>query len=208
MNLKDRIRKISLSFGYNIVKVQKNVPVEYPFPIKIMIGAADKVQPGWFSAVYPQFDLLDRSTIRKFSRGRPVAAYMAEHVLEHLIIKEGLLALKNIYDSLSEGGRVRIAVPDGLHPDKDYIEEVKVGGTGPGADDHKVLYTYKSLSELLEGAGFSVGLLEYWDENGEFHCKDYNIHDGLIWRSLKYNPLNQDGLPNYTSLIVDGFKHK
>jgi len=44
---------------------------------------------------------------------------------------------------------LRVAVPDGFHPNPGYIERVKPGGTGPGAGDHKILYTYRTLSAIL-----------------------------------------------------------
>ena len=56
----------------------------------------------------------------------------------------------NCYEFLRPGGRLRIAVPDGFHPEPGYIEYVRPGGTGIGADDHKVLYNYQSLRKLLE----------------------------------------------------------
>jgi len=56
-------------------------------------------------------------------------------------------ANKNAFDFLRIGGTLRIAVPDGCHPDPNYIEHVRPGGTGAGADDHQFLYTYKTITE-------------------------------------------------------------
>jgi predicted SAM-dependent methyltransferase len=103
---------------------------------------------------------------------------------------------------------LRIAVPDGFHPDPDYIEYVRPGGTGAGADDHKVLYNYKLLSEQLRRAGFEVTLLEYWDENGDFHFRPWSSRDGYISRSRDHDERNQNGTLAYTSLIVDAIKPK
>ena len=80
------------------------------------------------------------------------------------------------------------------------------GGTGIGSDDHKILYNYKSLKELLESAGFKVALLEYCDENGKFHFNEWSSKDGHIVRSKRYDPRNKDGALNYTSLIIDAIK--
>jgi len=101
---------------------------------------------------------------------------------------------------------MRLAVPDGLHPNLDYIAYVKVGGHGPGAADHKVLYDYRSMQSMLESVGFQVRLLEFYDEVGSFHTKAWQIHDGPIERSLVHDPRNINGQPNYTSLIVDAIK--
>lgn len=131
---------------------------------------------------------------------------MAEHVWEHLTEKHTEMANKNCFRFLRKGGRLRLAVPDGFHPDPNYIEYVRPGGNGAGADDHKILYDYKVMTTFLEKAGFKVDLLEYWDENGEFHYKDWNNEDGHIRRSKRYDERNQEGQLNYTSLIVDAIK--
>ena len=62
-----------------------------------------------------------------------------------------------------------MAVPDGLFPDSEYIDFVKPGGVGPSAYDHKVLYSYRTLTKVFESAGFNVELLEYFDEKGDCH---------------------------------------
>jgi predicted SAM-dependent methyltransferase len=99
---------------------------------------------------------------------------------------------------------VRIAVPDGFHTDKAYIDHVRPGGTGPAADDHKQLFNYRSLCTIFEEVGYSSTLIEYWDENGVFRS-DYKNGDekGHIKRCLLNHRKNIDGKPNYTSLIID-----
>lgn len=99
-----------------------------------------------------------------------------------------------------------MAVPDGLHPDPDYIEQVRVGGSGSGADDHKVLYTHETFSEVFEKAGFRVHLYEYFDRTGEFHLNDWRPEDGMIRRSRTFDRRNADGQPHYTSIVLDAFK--
>jgi predicted SAM-dependent methyltransferase len=131
---------------------------------------------------------------------------MAEHVWEHLTDHDTALANKNCFQYLKPGGVLRLAVPDGFNPSKEYIEYVRPGGTGPGADDHKVLYTYQSMKERLERAGFKINTLEYWDENGKFYYIDWTDEGGRIRRSRRYDPRNQDGRLHYTSLIVDAIK--
>jgi predicted SAM-dependent methyltransferase len=131
---------------------------------------------------------------------------VAEHVWEHLTEEEAVQANANCYEFLRPGGRLRIAVPGGFHPDPAYIEYVRPGGMGLGADDHKVLYSCQSLKAQLEKAGFIVSLLEYWDEHGSFHFKEWSSEDGHILRSKRYDSWNQDGSLTYTSLIVDAIK--
>ena len=131
---------------------------------------------------------------------------MAEHVWEHLTEADTVLANRNCYKYLKKNGKLRIAVPDGLHPDKEYIEHVRPGGTGEGAADHKILYTYTSLKEKLEKAGFEVQLLEYWDELGNFYFTDWTDDGGHIIRSKRYDERNINGALSYTSIIVDAIK--
>ena len=77
---------------------------------------------------------------------------------------------------------------------------------GPDAADHKVLYTYRTLREIFESAGFRVDLLEYFDENGEFHHKDWDPNDGMIRRSKRFDHRNRDNQLNYTSIVLDAKK--
>jgi len=131
---------------------------------------------------------------------------MAEHVWEHLTEEDTSATNLNCFTFLAPGGVLRIAVPDGYHPDKEYIDWVKVGGNGFGADDHKILYNYSIMKTKLEKVGFKVELLEYWDENGAFHYTDWSPDGGFIRRSKNNDERNQFGELKYTSLIVDAIK--
>ena len=115
-------------------------------------------------------------------------------------------ANKNCLDYLKPGGKLRIAVPDGFHPSKNYIDKVRPGGIGAGAKDHKILFNYKILKNELENAGFKVDLLEYWDDSGNFNFLNWSIEDGYIERSKNNDPRNNKQKLNYTSLIVDAIK--
>lgn len=175
---------------------------------KLAIGAS-KVNSGpeWMLSEYDALDASKASDWQRlFGEKNQLTNIMAEHVWEHIPDEETRLSNQNCYDWLAKGGRIRIAVPDGNNPDKDYIEHVRVGGSGIGADDHKILYTYDVMKSRLEKAGFRVELLEYWDENGQFHYVDWTDEGGHIRRSRRYDPRNQDGKLGYTSLIVDGVK--
>jgi len=131
---------------------------------------------------------------------------MAEHVWEHLDETQTALANRYCWEYLAPGRSLRLAVPDGLHPSPDYIAYIRPGGTGAGADDHKVLYDYRNMTARLESTGFSVSLLEYWDETGCFHYIDWTSDNGHIDRSRRYDERNKQGTLGYTSLIVDATK--
>ena len=175
--------------------------------IKIVVGSEGIYDKGWISTEVHFLDLLKPNDWIKYFREASISKILAEHVWEHLSYEDGCIAAQTCFKFLKEGGgRLRIAVPDGFHPGKEYIDHVKPGGIGPGADDHKILYNYKSITEMLTQAGFEVTLLEYFDESAIFHNINWDKNDGFVRRSIKFDERNKDGRPNYTSLIVDAIK--
>jgi len=52
-----------------------------------------------------------------------------------------------------------------------------VGGPGPAAE-HKVVYHYRTLTEVFSSVGVEVRLLEWCDEQGRFHWEDWDLHSG------------------------------
>ncbi len=175
--------------------------------IKFNVGSAG-INPDetWFGTDINTLNITKKSDWKSLLWFLQLDNIMAEHVWEHLSDEDTKLANTNCYRFLKKGGVLRLAVPDGYHPDKEYIEYVRPGGTGLGADDHKILYTYKSMKERLEKVGFKVKLLEYWDEFGGFHFEEWNDEGGRITRSKRYDNRNRNGELKYTSLIVDAIK--
>ncbi len=133
-------------------------------------------------------------------------AILAEHVWEHLSADDARDAARICHKYLRPGGYLRVAVPDGLHPDPGYIESVRVGGTGAGAADHKQLYRYDSFAAVFKSAGFEVRHYEHFDESGRFDFREWDPRDGMIWRSMRFDERNRDGNPNYTSIVLDAVK--
>ncbi len=175
-------------------------------PLRIVVGSAGIVQPGWIDTDIDQLNLLNDRDWQRYFRPDSIEAILAEHVWEHLTEEEGALALTLCSKYLKPGGYLRIAVPDGYFPDPDYIRYVEPGGVGPGADDHKVLYNYQSLTTAARGAGLEVDLLEYFDEHGRFHYTAWDPREGMVHRSMRFHPDNKDGELRYTSLILDARK--
>ena len=186
------------------------MPVEDPLKEssirKVVLGSAGIASTGWLATDIDSLNVVDRDSFSRLWEPDSIDIFLAEHVWEHLTQEEAQRANANCYEFLRPGGWLRIAVPDGFHPSPTYIEHVRPGGVGPGADDHKVLYTYRSLKERLEKQGFVVRLLEYWDEEGTFHFKEWSSEDGHVVRSRRYDPRNQDGSLTFTSLLVDAVK--
>ena len=65
---------------------------------------------------------------RIFNKKQLVTNAVAEHVFEHLTVKEMRSSLKNIYNNLSSGGVLRIAFPDGNHTDEQHAEMARWNG--------------------------------------------------------------------------------
>lgn len=174
--------------------------------LKIILGAASTKQDGWISTNYPLLNLTDDSTFSALFTPDSISNLLAEHVWEHLSAEDVIKANSNCFLFLKKDGVLRIAVPDGFHSCEEYINQVKPGGLGLGSDDHKVLYNYITLSKLLEDTGFNVRLLEWFDEYGNFHHEEWNVEDGVIRRSTRFDPRNITNPTTYTSLIIDAIK--
>jgi predicted SAM-dependent methyltransferase len=174
--------------------------------IKIIIGSASTKQDGWISTNYPILDLTNENTFSALFKSETVSNFLAEHVWEHLSLEESAIACRNCFLFLKKGGKLRIAVPDGFHSDDDYISQVKPGGYGPGAHDHKVIYNYQTLSSMLINTGFLVKQLEWFDENNCFHYEDWDVEDGMVMRSTRFDLRNKENPIAYTSLIIDALK--
>jgi predicted SAM-dependent methyltransferase len=175
---------------------------------RIVLGSGGEgiEYPGWAITDKALLNIVNRDNFARYWKPNSRLAFLAEHVWEHLTDGEAKKANSNCFEFLQTGGRLRLAVPDGFHPDHSYIEYVRPGGAGPGSDTHRMLYNYKMLCERLRETGFEVILLEYWDENSTFHFQEWSSEDGHIIRSKQYDPRNQDGVLRYTSLIIDAIK--
>jgi len=174
--------------------------------LKLVIGAFNAYQNGWVPSEIDFLDLLNPEHWKTVFPSRRIDAILAEHVWEHLTPGDGVAAAQQCFDYLKPGGYVRIAVPDGYCPDKDYLNWVKPDGTGPGADDHKVLYNHKTLAKVFKQAGFKIRLLEYYDEKGKFNYVNWDPAKGRVYRSRRFDTRNANGKLGYTSLILDAHK--
>lgn len=174
--------------------------------VRLIVGSGGTSIRGWIPSDVDQLDILIDRHWRFYFRKDSLEAILAEHVWEHFTPDQAIDAAALCYRYLRPGGHLRIAVPDGLHPDPTYICAVKPGGVGAGANDHKVMYTWRTIQAVLEKAGFMTRLLEYFDENGNFHTTDWNEADGLIHRSWRFDERNREGKPRYTSIIIDAIK--
>ncbi|XEC94373.1 SAM-dependent methyltransferase [Paenibacillus tarimensis] len=178
--------------------------------MRVVIGAGQyDNNPEWTQTQEADLNLLQRDLWADRFLPNTISAILAEHVWEHLDLDEGVEAAKICFEFLKPGGYVRCAVPDGFFPNEEYQKGVQIGGPGPAdhqAASHKIVHTYNTLSTMFETAGFKVQLLEYCDENGQFHYNDWEEKKGFIYRSQRFDHRNKDGKLGFVSLIVDAVK--
>ena len=171
--------------------------------VKLVVGSGGIPIDGWVLTNLPVLDMLNSRHWQAVCPPASLNRVLAEHVIEHLTEAQFVQFLACVRPYLAPNARIRIAVPDGYHPSPTYIDHVKPQGTGPGADEHQLLYTYKTLTHLLTTNNYAYQLVEHFDENGTFHKIDWRIEDGFIRRSADYDRRNQQAPLTYTSLIVD-----
>jgi len=177
--------------------------------MKIIIGAGKTSIDGWMSTQENELNVLLRSDFERISKEGKIFAMLAEHVWEHMTKEDGIVAAKNCFDFLEYGGYLRVAVPDLNFKNKGYQNMVKVGGNGDPshpAYSHKVVYDYVLLKEVFERAGFIVDLLEYCDADGNFHYKYWNVAEGKIGRSYRFDTRNSIDQLGMVSIILDAKK--
>lgn len=178
--------------------------------IRVVVGAGDyNNNPGWIHTNKSELDLLNIDHWLMKFKENSISAIVAEHVWEHLTYDQGVQAASVCYKFLKSSGYVRCAVPDGFFKDEGYQHIIQVGGPGPEdhpAAGHKIVHNYRTLTNMFEEAGFQTHLLEYCDEEGNFHEHKWNGEDGVIFRSKKYDPRNQGERLGFPSLIIDAVK--
>lgn len=178
--------------------------------LRVVIGSGEyNNNPEWIQTQESELDLLKRDDWVNRFLPNTISAILAEHVWEHLTYQEGIEAAKICFEFLEPRGYVRCAVPDGFFQDEDYQKGVQVGGPGPAdhpAASHKIVLNYKTITSMFESAGFEVNLLEYCDEYGAFHYKEWDEKKGFIYRSKRFDQRNKNGKLGFLSLIIDAKK--
>lgn len=177
--------------------------------MRVILGAGQTRYEGWVATQEEELNLLCLSDWNKLFAAESIDALLAEHVWEHLTFEEGIEAATNCYKYLKPGGYIRCAVPDRNFRNEWYQNMVQVGGPGPAdhpAATHKIVYDYEKFIHVFESAGFQVSLLEYCDENGDFHYTYWNEEDGRIGRSFRFDTRNSMEKLGMVSIIIDAKK--
>ena len=170
-------------------------------PLRVIIGAGEQRWPGWVVTHQEQLDLLRREDwVASFAHRKP-DALLCEHVWEHLDESEGRAAARLCFEFLRPGGLLRVAVPDANFRDAAYQRAVATPNLG-----HRIVYDYRLFVDVFAAAGFDVDLLEYCDERGRFHCHQWDLSTGPVYRSLLSDHRNKGGRIGFASLILDAVK--
>ncbi len=217
LSIKERIKEIpplylflkNIRFYYRAFQgfLRLKIRVKFSSSLKLVVGAERVFDRGWIPTDIEYLNFLNKKHWKRYFKKNSIDAILAEHVWEHLTTEDGLIAAQQCFQYLRPGGYLRVAVPDGYHPEPNYIERVRPGGMGSFAYDHKVLYNYETFCDLFKRAGFNVKLLEYFDQEGKFHFVEWNPEKGTIHRSRRYDKRNKDGKLQYTSIILDAHKN-
>tara|TARA_B100000242_G_C42968148_1_gene449164 strand:+ start:109 stop:771 length:663 start_codon:yes stop_codon:yes gene_type:complete len=156
------------------------------------------------------FNLLNFNHMYSFLKKRKIKNIFAEHVFEHLDQDEMIIALKNLEKFMEIGSRIRIAVPDGYNPSKEYIRNVQICGVGPGADNHKQLLNHEKVRSIFEEnlTNYKLQFIEYFDKKGNFNSHTYINIGKEIQRSSKSKVFNKSFYLSHLSLIFDVVKIK
>ena len=198
-------------YKYRLIKL-KTYLIFFNDDVNLILGAALTKQKGWFSTNEEWFDIVQESHWDNlFNSKKRVKKVIAEHVFEHLTLDEMRSALNLIYKYMVNGGSLRIAVPDGNNPNKEYRNHCGINGIGADASDHKQFLTFELLSKEIQKIGFKFILKEGYLQNKELITEKLNIELGIIMRSRsnKNNMKSKEGWifpDSNTSLIIDCFK--
>ena len=128
--------------------------------MRLEIGASGHpvYSDGWIVTNLPELDALDERQWRSLFRPRTVDRVLAEHVVEHWTPAHLSTFLGILRTYLAPRGFLRLAVPDGRHPNPSYIAAVEPGGVlhqprilRPGSSliavAHKLAVSLKALEE-------------------------------------------------------------
>jgi predicted SAM-dependent methyltransferase len=144
---------------------------ELPRPLRLHLGSGNEHKDGWVNV-----DLAGYPVEAAWNLARPlplpdgsVEAIFHEHLLEHLMLEEGLAFCRECHRLLRPGGVLRIGVPDAGAAARSYagdpgafLEQARPGRPTamlalqelfyyPG---HRTMYDFETLALLLRAAGF------------------------------------------------------
>jgi predicted SAM-dependent methyltransferase len=172
-------------------------------PLKIILGSSITGFKEWLSTDLPHFDITRQEDWAYLFEEGTIDNLLAEHVFEHLTLSQAKNALLNIRKYLKRSGVFRIAVPDGYHFSPEYIDYCRPGGSGPGCDDHKLLWNMDLLNKTAQECGLKINLLQFYNSNHDFTDSYQDDENGTIGRTYAKMQINQSTPFAISSLIAD-----
>jgi predicted SAM-dependent methyltransferase len=195
VNAAYQTRRILLRFIYAYVHHRMtNNYLKFTRIRKLQIACGSNVLPGWLNTdLNPTKEIMFLDATKRLPFGHCTFDYIfTEHFIEHLKYRTGMQLVQECYRILKPGGRLRISTPDlifliKLHeenktevqkryikwevdrynPDRIYADTFVINNFVRG--DHKFIYDYKTLKNLLNKCRFAE--IERY-EPGESHDKN------------------------------------
>lgn len=168
--------------------------------VRVIIGSGSQRLEGWLATDIDKLNIVEESSWRRLFKPGSIDRLLAEHVFEHLSLRELRDALAHIHRYMKPGGMLRLAVPDAFHPSRYYYNLVKPGGWETPYE-HMLFLEHEMLSRVANEIGFEVRLIEYFDDSGIFHGTNYRSEDGVIQRCAR----NNAGLDTNDAKIMSRF---
>jgi predicted SAM-dependent methyltransferase len=191
-------------------------------PIRVALGEVHtQTRKGWVCTTQSMLDATSPAHFQRLLGSLQADAFVAEHVWEHMTVAEGLAAASLCFKHLRPGGRLRLAVPDGLRQ-MQCARASKDDGHGVSTlacnsstkalfkeieDGHLVQYTPQLLHALLLSAGFEVVVpLEYHDAQSAWQSVPWAAGDyGRIARA-RFNASSELPTGRSVSIVFDAIK--
>lgn len=177
--------------------------------VKIGIGAGGSRRDGWLSTDYdpPARDIVFLDATKPFPLAdNSVDYFVAEHMIEHIPLADGLFMLRECLRTLKPGGKIRIATPD-IRRYQNFLNGRVNGDAGRYvrwsnetfggplekslADSgivtfnrvvrewgHQFLYDPETLIEILTRAGFTNIVSREVGESDDPHLQNIELRAG------------------------------
>lgn len=177
--------------------------------VKIGIGAGGSRRQGWLSTDYdpPARDIVFLDATRPFPLpDNSVDYFVAEHMIEHIPLADGLYMLRECRRTLKPGGKIRLATPD-IRRYQSFLNGRVNGEAGRyvrwsnetfGGDlekslvdsgivtfnrvvrewGHQFLYDPATLTEMLTRAGFTAIAQREIGESDDPHLQNIELRAG------------------------------
>jgi len=153
--------------------------------MKLNIGCGSVNLPGYINVdirYLPGVDIVDNAKYLKKFKNEMITEIYACHILEHFSRWEYKSALKNWYDILSNGGALRISVPDfdaimnfyQKTNDLEMLIGLLYGGQDYEFNFHHYCWNFETLKKDLEQVGF-INVYRYnWEVFENADIDDYS----------------------------------